>query len=88
MLKGFDTTWARLKKEIDMAAGRVSETIRVPEILTDEEMVQYQLTSYTMKNFTVNRIWNDSKIRNQGFETKYSLRESVEEAAKDLMSRR
>jgi hypothetical protein len=33
------------------------------------------------------RLWNDNKIRNLGFETKYSLTDAVETAVKDLLSR-
>ncbi|MFC3885633.1 hypothetical protein ACFOU2_20020 [Bacillus songklensis] len=59
----------------------------MPETLTDEQMIEYKLTPFAVKTFTVNRLWNDNKIRNLGFETKYSLADAVETAVKDLIGR-
>jgi dihydroflavonol-4-reductase len=87
LLKGFDTTWYQLKKEIDKATGKTSKSINLPETLTDEQIIEYKLTPFAVKTFTVNRLWNDNKIRNLGFETKYSLTDAVEAAVKDLISR-
>jgi dihydroflavonol-4-reductase len=87
LLKGFDTTWYQLKKEIDKATGKTSKTIDLPEPLTDEQITKYKLTPFAVKTFTVNRLWNDNKIRNLGFETKYSLTDAVEAAVRDLISR-
>ncbi|WCN36853.1 NAD-dependent epimerase/dehydratase family protein [Aneurinibacillus uraniidurans] len=77
LLKGFDTTWGQLKAEIDHAIGRIAKTINFSE----------GLPSFALKTFTVNRLWNDNKIRNIGFKTKYSLTNSVEAAVHDLISR-
>lgn len=77
LLKGFDTTWSQLKAEIDHATGRIAKTVNFSE----------GLPSFALKTFTVNRIWNDNKIRKIGFKTKYSLTNSVEAAVHDLVSR-
>lgn len=77
LLKGFDTTWADLKREIDGATGKRAKVLEIPSGLTEEQMGQYGLNSFTVKSFTINRLWDDSKIRNLGFEPIYSLREAV-----------
>lgn len=87
LLKGFDTTWYQLKREIDKATRKTSKTIHFPETLTDEQIIEYKSTPFAIKTFTMNRLWNDNKIRALGFTTKYSLTESVEVAVKDLMNR-
>ncbi|WCK56311.1 NAD-dependent epimerase/dehydratase family protein [Aneurinibacillus sp. Ricciae_BoGa-3] len=87
LLKGFDTTWKQLKIEMDQAAGKISKTVNLPDTLTDDEMLQYKLSPFALKTFTVNRIWNDSKIRKQGFETKYSLSDAVKASVDDITSR-
>ncbi|WP_236692748.1 NAD-dependent epimerase/dehydratase family protein [Aneurinibacillus tyrosinisolvens] len=86
LLKGFDTTWKELKTEIDRAAGRVAKIVHIPEALTDEQMMQYKLTPFAIKTFTVNRIWDDNKIRKLGFKTNYSIADAVEAAVKDISS--
>ncbi|GED14127.1 NAD-dependent epimerase/dehydratase family protein [Aneurinibacillus migulanus] len=87
LLKGFDTTWNQLKTEIDCVAGKISKVIHLPETITDKQLIEYKLTPFAMKTFTVNRLWNDNKIRNLGFHTKYSLTNAVKSAVKDLMVR-
>lgn len=77
LLKGFDTTWYHLKKEIDKTTGRIAKTVHFPENLTDEQMIEYRMNPLLMKTFSVNRLWNDRKIRNLGFKTKYSLTRPV-----------
>jgi dihydroflavonol-4-reductase len=85
LLKGFDTTWHHLKQEIDRATGRISKTIDLPKDLSDEEMRRLQLSPFAVKTLTVNRLWNDQKIRALGFNTKYSLTEAVDAAVNDLL---
>ncbi len=87
LLKGFDTTWKQLKRHIDHARGIVAKTVELPGTLTEEQMVQYHLSPFALKTFTVNRLWNDNKIRNLGFETRYSLAEAVDASVKDLSGR-
>ncbi|MEC0208429.1 NAD-dependent epimerase/dehydratase family protein [Paenibacillus ehimensis] len=87
LLKGFDTTWSGLKAEIDRAAGKAAATRRIPESLTEEELARLHLTPFAIKSFTVNRLWNDSKIRRQGFATRYSLTDAVDDAVRDLLRR-
>jgi dihydroflavonol-4-reductase len=60
LLKGFETTWSQLKTEIDYVTGKVAKTIELPETLTDEQMMQYKLTPFAAKTFTVNRIWKNT----------------------------
>jgi dihydroflavonol-4-reductase len=87
LLKGFDTTWGELKTEIDNATGKVAKILEIPETLTEEQMMAYHLNPFALKTFTVYRIWNDTKIRSLGFETKYSLNDAVETEVRDLLSR-
>ncbi|MGG1689032.1 NAD-dependent epimerase/dehydratase family protein [Heyndrickxia ginsengihumi] len=77
LLKGFDTTWYKLKKEIDRVTGKNVKTVQLP---MSEETI-------TVKNFTVNRIWNDRKIKSLGFHTKYTLTDAVESSVRDILSR-
>lgn len=75
LLKGFDTTWSLLKKEIDRVTGKNAKIAQLP---TSEE-------TFMVKNFTVNRIWNDKKIKKLGFNTRYTLTEAVEDSVRDLL---
>ncbi len=87
LLKGFDTTWKELKIAIDHSVGKSSNIINISDTLTDEQMNMYRLSSFALKTFTVNRIWNNAKIRNTGFQTQYSLMDAVSTSVRDLMSR-
>ncbi len=87
LLKGFDTTWNQLKTAIDNATGNISKTMHLPENLTEEQMIAYKLNPFAMKTFTVDRIWDDNKIRKLGFNTKYSLTDAVEVEIRDLIRR-
>lgn len=87
LLKGFDTTWNQLKTAIDYATGKNSKTMTLPKNLTEEQMIANKLTPFAVKTFTVNRIWNDNKIRKLGFKTEYSLMDAVEMANRDLIRR-
>ncbi len=87
LLKGFDTTWSGLKAEIDRAAGKAAATIRIPESPTEEQLAQLHLTPFAIKSFTVNRLWNDGKIRRQGIAARYSLTDAVDAAVRDLLRR-
>ncbi|MEH7353482.1 hypothetical protein V7150_07855 [Neobacillus drentensis] len=87
LLKGFDTTWNQLKTAIDNATGKISKTMHLPKNLTEEQMIAYKLTPFAVKTFTVNRIWDDNKIRKLGFNTKYSLTDAVEAEIRDLIRR-
>lgn len=87
LLKGFDTTWRQLKEEIDQATGRVAKSIDVPQQVTERQMKEYQLTPFTLKAVTVNRLWDDHKIRKLGFSTKYALADAVKAAVRDLNER-
>lgn len=77
LLKGFDTTWYRLKQEIKRATSRDTKIFQLPT--TEKTMM--------VKNLTVNRIWNDQKIKSLGFMTKYTLTDAVESSVNDLLNR-
>ncbi|MBN6187551.1 NAD(P)-dependent oxidoreductase [Aneurinibacillus sp. BA2021] len=77
VLKGFDTTWYDVKKEMDRVTGRQARTVPVS---ADEQ-------SMMVKNLTVHRVWDDKKIRKLGFHTKYGLSEAVEASIGDLINR-
>lgn len=75
LLKGFDTTWQELKNEIDHAVGRTAKIVPIPD----------HDHSFASKTLTVNRIWNDHKIRRLGFETKYTLSDAVRMSVDELL---
>lgn len=77
LLKGFDTTWYKLKNEMDQATGKQAKIIPLP---TSEQTMM-------VKNFTTNRIWNDQKIKKLGFNTKYTLTDAVKSSVSDILSR-
>lgn len=87
LLKGFDTTWNQLKTAIDNATRKISKTLHLPKNLTEEQMITHKLTPFAVKTFTVNRVWDDNKIRKLGFYTKYSLTDAVEASVRDLIRR-
>lgn len=77
LVKGFDVTWYELKKEMDRITGR---NAIVNPISTSEQ-------TFMIKNFSVNRIWNDNKLRKLGFQTRYSLSDAVGTSVHDLLNR-
>lgn len=77
LLKGFDTTWFQLKKEIDRQTGR---NAKIVQLSTSEQTIM-------VKNFTINRIWDDNKIKKLGVNTRYSLTDAVEASVYDLLNR-
>ncbi len=87
LLKGFETTWMNLKLEIDRVTGKKANIIEITESLTEEQLRNIKLTPFALKTLTVNRIWNDRKIRDLGFETKYSLQDAVKTSVKDIRNR-
>jgi dihydroflavonol-4-reductase len=87
VLKGYDTTWKQLKAEIDRATGKVAKTIDVPVTLTAEQLATYRLNEFACKTFTVNRLWNDTKIRELGWFPRYSITTSVKAAVDDIRRR-
>ncbi|MGG0383765.1 NAD(P)-dependent oxidoreductase [Priestia filamentosa] len=80
VLKGFDTTWRNLKEETDEARGMKAN-------IYDLSYVVENPMSYSLKTFHTDRIWNDGKIRNLGFTTKYSQKESIKDAVQSLLER-
>lgn len=77
VLKGFDTTWLGLMEEIERATGRKT---KVAQQSAFEKTIM-------VKNLSVNRIWNDSKIKELGFHTRYTLHDAVTLSVHDLLSR-
>ncbi len=75
LLKGFDTTWYDLMKEIERVSGKDAKIVQLP--ITERSIM--------VKNFTVNRIWDDNKIKKLGFTTKYTLTDAVESSVGDLL---
>lgn len=75
VLKGFDTTWYDLKREIDQVTGRNAKIVELTK----------STPTMMVKNLTVNRIWNDRKIKKLGFETRFSIKDSVEASVRDLL---
>ncbi|GAV13915.1 NAD(P)-dependent oxidoreductase [Paenibacillus sp. NAIST15-1] len=87
VLKGFDTTWMQLKEAIDAATGKRASLLHIPAELTEEQRKAYPMSPFAWDTLTTNRIWDDSQIRQQGFQTLYSMEESVTDAVRDLMTR-
>ncbi|EPY14170.1 NAD-dependent epimerase/dehydratase family protein [Paenibacillus alvei] len=87
VLKGFDTTWMQLKEAIDAATGKRASLLHIPAELTEEQRKAYPMSPFAWDTLTTNRIWDDSQIRQQGFQTLYSMEESVTDAVRNLMTR-
>ncbi|ALC54721.1 epimerase [Bacillus cereus] len=79
VLKGFDTTWTELKDEVDKVTGRIANVTALPK-----EVALTVLSPFEVNSLTMNRVWNDDKIKKCGFSTKYSLTETLENAVRDL----
>ncbi|GAB6254393.1 NAD(P)-dependent oxidoreductase [Bacillus cereus] len=77
LVKGFNTTWYQLKKAIDDVIGKESQTVNLPKNLTSEQIEKYNLTPFTVKAFSTNRLINDNRIRKKGFTTKYKLEDTI-----------
>jgi dihydroflavonol-4-reductase len=87
LAKGFDTTWIELKQHLDQSLNRTSKMQQIPVGLANmlapflEKVTPYSgepiLTPLLVKSLTVPRIWDDSKIRNTGFEPIYSMDDAV-----------
>ncbi len=96
-LKGFDTTWGDLKEMIDVSVGSFSRTIKIPRPIAWAigGLAEYMtpatkeppLSRFAVQMLTVNRLWDDKKIRSLGFTTKYGLKDAVGEAIHDFRSR-
>jgi nucleoside-diphosphate-sugar epimerase len=90
LVKGFDTSWIGLKQHLDQRLNRTAKMQQIPVWLANmlapilEKATPYSgepmLTPMLVKSLTVPRIWDDSKIRNTGFEPLYSLEEAVRDA--------
>lgn len=77
LLKGFDTTWRQLKKEMDLAVGTNAETVELPA----------NDSTFAGKTLSINRLWNDAKIRNAGFQSLYTLKDSVSISVAELLEK-
>ncbi|TCW47585.1 nucleoside-diphosphate-sugar epimerase [Bacillus thuringiensis] len=77
LVKGFNTTWYQLKQMIDTVIGNESQTIYLPKNLTNDQIRMYNLTPFTVKAFSANRLINDNKIRKKGFITKYNFEDTI-----------
>lgn len=77
LLKGFDTTWYKLKLEIDVCMNSVAREDILNTELNKLDLQRYNLTPFTEKIFSINRVWDDSKIREHGFKTMFSLRDAI-----------
>lgn len=76
LIKGFDTTWFSLMKKIERVTGRNTKIVQLP---TSEKTIM-------ANNLSVNRLWNDKKIRRLGFHTKYTLTDAVKSSVSDLLA--
>lgn len=81
LLKGFDTTWIQLKDTIDTISGQATPYKHISTKLANQDV-----SSYEVKVFSTTRIWNDTKIRNQGVYPKYSLDQAVKKEIDYLKS--
>jgi dihydroflavonol-4-reductase len=97
LLKGFEATWRELKEALDGITGKKAKTITVPawaasilasvaERLTPSGK-EPLLNRMAVKTLTVNRLWDDQKIRSCGFETIYTLKDAVQSAVHDFQKR-
>ena len=90
LLKGYETTWAELKATIDNERGIKARSVNFSKVfaliigtLLEKIMTNPPLDRRSVYALSSTRIFNDSKIRNIGFSSKYSLSETVNEALRD-----
>lgn len=98
LVKGFDISWLELKKEIDKVRRITAKVQNVPEAVAMfiatliEWLTPYSkepmLTRLAVRALTTTTLYDDKKLRNTGFNTKYAFEESVANAIADLESRR
>ncbi|MCO7125324.1 NAD(P)-dependent oxidoreductase [Sporolactobacillus shoreicorticis] len=78
LLKGFDVTWMQLKNMMDEVTGRQTNYVSIPKGLNAAQLSEQGIDGYAYHTFSVSRIWDDSKLRNQGFHSVYSFQQAVE----------
>ncbi|MFT8871616.1 MAG: NAD-dependent epimerase/dehydratase family protein [Sporolactobacillus sp.] len=85
LLKGFDASWWQLKTTIDAIIGQKSDYITLSGTLSDAQLHTYGMNPYAYHTFSINRTWDDTKIRDLGFRSTYSLQEAAEQELDYLM---
>lgn len=91
LLRGFELSWAQLKKVLDVHRGVVAKTRSVPRPLAlglataQERLLKNPtLTRYAVEALCHDRIWDDAKLRSAGFDTAYDLHQSIDVALSAL----
>lgn len=94
LLRGFEFTWAGLKDLLDQHRGVIAKTVNIPRwfampyaTLQEHIMRNPQLTRYAVDALSRPRVWNDRKIRQTGFHTRYGPEASVRDALADFTDR-
>jgi nucleoside-diphosphate-sugar epimerase len=90
LVKGFDLSWLELKSELDRFLGKPSRTLSLPKNLMMkmaylmEKIYPYgsspPVTRFDMEVLSTDTLFDDSKLRNTGFQCKYSLLDSFQDA--------
>lgn len=87
LVKGFDTTWLQLKEALDKKLGQPSTVMNVPKKMALflggllEWLTPYgktpALTPFSASVVSSHTLFDDSKIRQTGFQPKYDLADSI-----------
>ncbi len=92
LLRGYEMSWLELKQALDHFFGKKSMFLRIPTPVGRligfllEKLFPYgvepPLTRFGIDALTRNSLFDDSKIRRTGFQTKYSFEDTLREAMK------
>lgn len=90
LVKGFDMTWLELKLELDKLLGKNTRIMNLPKGLMlpmakmMESLIPYghkiPMTQFELEVLSATALFDDSKIRETGFQTQYSLVDALEDA--------
>jgi len=92
LLRGYEMSWLELKQALDQFFGKKSVFIKIPTPVGRligfllEKLFPYgvepPLTRFGMDALTRNSLFDDSKIRQTGFQTKYSFEDTLQDITK------
>ncbi len=87
LVGGYESSWLELKEELDRQLGKPSRLIKVPLWLITpiarllEAVTPYgrdlSLTRFSVSAMATNTLFDDQKIRQLGYEPRYTLRDSL-----------
>jgi dihydroflavonol-4-reductase len=91
LLKGFDTSWQQVKETLDELSGRRAVSLRLPRVVMMgfgrlcEALYPYganpPLTRFAVEVMATDTLFDDARLRREGFTTKYGVGDALGGAA-------